>query len=198
MIDRALNNPIEAHLHAIVALVTSYNLYRLAERVRRRATFLMRAEKGDCRKLLAVRDALIMALYAANAPAGWANAFCDGSSLSRNNERHAGIGVIVLSESGQRITQLFSYIGNKSAFEAEAQAVSVVLRAAVKLHLSRIRVHTDNKALVRLWREHRRDTRLDAIRAHVAQVEKLQLCAIPRLHNQAANNLAKQAALSRK
>lgn len=196
IIDGALNDPTRSHLQAILTLVTPNNVYRLAERVRRLSTRLIRHKHKNTKNLLAVRDALIMALYAEISPAGWANAWCDGSSMIHNDEHRAGVGVVIYSQRWQCIAQTSRAEGNKTAFEAEIQAIAFALDTAMVHHLPRIRVHTDNKALAQLWREHRRDSRLAAIRERAANFERLQICAIPRLHNQAANRLAKQAASS--
>lgn len=193
IIDRVLDDPSEAHQHVILDLVTHYNVYNLAERVRRRSTLLLRSRRKNHQNLLALRDTLIMALYAENSPAGWANAFCDGSSVTVNYERHGGIGVIIYSQTGECIAQTSLPVGNKNAFEAEVEAVALAIHTATAHNLARIRIHTDNKALAYLWRGHRQDSRLAAIYRLAARIEKLQIRAIPRLHNQAANRLAKQA-----
>jgi ribonuclease HI len=192
-----LNDPTGPYHQAILALITPNNVYRFAERVRRRSTRLIRCKQKNGKNLLAIRDALIMSLYAETAPPGWVNAWCDGSSVTHNNERRAGVGVVIFSQHWDCIAQISRAEGNKTAFEAEIKAVAFTLDTAVAHNITRIRVHTDNKALAHLWRQHRRDARLAEIRKRAANFMKLQICAIPRLHNQAANRLAKQAASSR-
>jgi ribonuclease HI len=84
-------------------------------------------------------------------------------------------------------------VGCKTAFEAELTALTVVLEIALAHDIDRLRVHTDSKALVQLWQQHREDPRLAPVRALGARFAGLHLHAIPRLHNQVANALAKQA-----
>ncbi|WP_455211124.1 ribonuclease H family protein [Kaarinaea lacus] len=196
IINRALTDPSETNLQAVGALVTRQNVYRLAERVRRRATVLTRHNRKDYQNLQHRRDALIMVLYAKTSPAGWANAWCDGSSITHDDGCRAGIGAIVFSPDAHRLAQTSVFVGNKTAFEAEVQAIIRTLQICASLNITKVRIHTDNKGLVQLWREHRQDSRLTTIRHHAREFEKLQIRAIPRLHNQATNALAKRAALS--
>lgn len=197
IIDRILINSTGANFQAICSRVTSNNVYGLAERVRRRSTKLMHYKYKNAKNLLAVRDTLIMALYAAISPTGWANAWCDGSSVPHNNDRHAGVGVVIYSRHWYCIAQISRAIGNKTALEAEIQAIACALDTAMAYHITRIRVHTDNKALAQLWRANRNDARLTVIHELAVNFERLHIYAIPRLHNQTANRLAKQAASSR-
>lgn len=193
IIDHALTEPGPAQQQALLALVTPENLQALAERLRRRATRLGRRERQQAQDILAVRNELLMALYAAIAPAGWANAWCDGSSIKDNATHRAGIGAVIMDTSGKCIAKISHSVGEKTAFEAEIAALVAVLESAVAHDIERLRVHTDCKALVQLWCEQRDDQRLAAIQSYLSRCKRLEIQAIPRLHNQTAHALAKQA-----
>jgi hypothetical protein len=79
------------------------------------------------------------------------------------------------------------------AFQAEIAAAFTLSRTAIDHRAERIRVHTDCKALVELWIQHRDDLRLTQLRALARRLQRFELRAIPRLHNQPANLLARQA-----
>ena len=185
--------PTPAHRDALLAAARQRDTRRVAERVRQRATRLCRREPALAQALLARRDDFIMALYADLAPRGWSNAWCDGSSRGRAAERHAGIGAVVLDASGACVSETAHYVGGKTAFEAELTALTVVLEIALAHDIERLRVHTDSRALVQLWQEHREDPRLAPVRALGSRFRGLHIYAIPRLHNQVANALARQA-----
>lgn len=193
IIDRALLQPTMQHLAEVLSSAKQWDTPRLAERIRRRATWLTRHERPLAQQLLTHRDQLIMALYANLAPEGWASAWCDGSSTGRASERHAGIAAVLMDASGNCLSRFSRYVGNKNVFDAELAALAAVLEAAVTFNLEQLRVHTDSKALVQLWHEQRDDPRLAALRPLAAQFKGLQILAIPRLHNQVAHVLAKQA-----
>jgi len=193
VIDRALLQPTPQHRNALLAQARLRETPRLAERVRQRATRLGRHEPALARALLSRRDDLTMALYADLAPPGWANAWCDGSSSRQASGLHAGVGVVVLDASGTCIGETGRYVGDKTAFQAELTALMLVLEIALAHDIERLRVHTDSKALAQLWQEHRQDPRLAPVRALGSRFKGLHIDAIPRLHNQVANALAKQA-----
>jgi len=193
VIDRALLQPAAQHRDELLAQAQQRDTQQLAERVRQRATRLGRHEPGRTQQLLTRRDELIMALYADLAPRGWANAWCDGSSSRQASELHAGIGAVVLDASGTCISETGRHVSGKTAFEAELMALTVVLEIALAHDIERLRVHTDSKALVQLWQQHRDDPRLAPVRALGPRFKGLHIHAIPRLHNQVANALAKQA-----
>ena len=194
VIDRALFQPNTQHLEELLSLAKTRDTQCLAERVRQRATWLGRHEREQTQHILSNRDELIMALYASLAPEGWANAWCDGSSLRQASELHAGIGAVLLDTTGKCIRQISRYVGGKSAFEAEVIALVAVLEDALIHHIERLRVHSDCKALVQLWHEQREDPRLAPVRLLNSRFKGLHISAIPRLHNQVANALAKRAA----
>ena len=194
VIDRALVQPTMQHREELLALAKQRDTQRLAERVRRRATRLSCHERRQAQHILGNRDELIMALYAGRAPEGWANAWSDGSSHRRAAELHAGIGAVLLDKRGQCISRISRYVAGKSAFEAEITALVAVLEDALRYHIERLRVNSDCKALVQLWYEQREDPRLAPVRLLASRFKGLHINAIPRLHNQTANALAKQAA----
>lgn len=194
VIDRALLEPTPAHQRETQALARDRDAQRLAERIRRRATWLGRHERGSTQQILAIRDELIMSLYAGLAPEGWASAWCDGSSIKRASTLRAGIGVVLMGPTGECIARISRYVGENSAFEAEVAALVAALETASEHHVERIRLHSDSRALVQLWQEKRKDRRLDPVHALVSRFKRIDIRAIPRLHNQAANALAKQAA----
>lgn len=197
VIDHALTQPTASHQQEVLALVTHQDVERLAERIRRRATWLGHHKRQQAQPILATRDELIMALYTRLTPEGWANAWCDGSSRKCNSTCHAGIGIILLDATGKRVTDISRYVGNKSAFDAEVAALVMALETAAGQHIDRLRVHTDSKALAQLWHERREDPRLVPIHQLTSSFKRIQIRAIPRLHNQAADALAKQAATSK-
>jgi hypothetical protein len=82
------------------------------------------------------------------------------------------------------------------AFDAEIAALAAVIGIAIESQLQRLRVYTDNYGLAQLWREKRHDKRLEKIRELGEKLERLSVFPIPRLHNQSANALAKQAVRS--
>ena len=181
------------HREDVLSSAKQQDAPRLAERIRRRATWLARHDRPQAQQLLTHRDELIMAVYADLAAEGWASAWCDGSSTGRASERHAGIAAVLMDASGNCLSRLSRYVGNKNAFDAELAALAAVLEAAATSNLEKLRVHTDSKALVQLWHERREDPRLAAVRPLAARFKGLHILAVPRLHNQVANVLAKQA-----
>lgn len=196
VIDRALFQPTMQHREELLSLAKKRDTQRLAERVRQRATRLGRQKRTQVQQLLGNRDELIMALYADLPPVGWANAWCDGSSTRQASELHAGVGAVLLDPSGKRISQISRYVGGKNAFDAEITALAAVLEDASTHHIEQLKVHTDSKALAQLWHEQREDPRLAALRLLASRFKRLQFRAVPRLHNQVANALAKQATLN--
>lgn len=194
VIDRALTRPTASRQQEVLALVAYHDVEHLAERIRRRATWLGRHKRQQVKPILATRDELIMAVYTRLTPDGWASAWCDGSSRKYDSKCHAGIGIILLDATGKRVTDISRYVGSKSAFDAELAALATVLEAATGHHIDRLMVYTDSKALAQLWHERREDPRLVPIRQLTSSFKRIRIRAIPRLHNQAANALAKQAA----
>lgn len=193
VIDQALLVPSSQHQQQLVNVTNTIPITPLAERVRKRATLLGKRHKGDISQLLATRDELIMALYAATVPQGWACAWCDGSSIKLDAHYQAGIGGIVMDSKGSVIIRISRTIGDYHAYEAELAAVAAVINSALEYQLRRLWVFTDNHGLAQLWQEHRDDYRLVEIRHLASDLDRFALQALPRHHNQPANALAKAA-----
>lgn len=193
MIDQALLVPSSQHHQQLVPFTQTIPVVSLADRVRKRATLLSKRQRENTRQLLATRDQLIMALYAAIVPQGWACAWCDGSSIKQDSHYQAGLGGIVLEPEGTVIARISRGIGDHHAFEAELAAVTAVIQAALDHQQRRLWVYTDNHGLAQLWHAHRDDNRLAEIRRLRAGLERFALQALPRRHNQPANALAKAA-----
>ena len=194
LIDQALLAPSADHQQQLVQLTQTLPVTPLADRLRKRATWICKRRREDTRQLLATRDALIMALYAAMVPTGWACGWCDGSSIKQDATYQAGIGGIVMVSQGPVIVRISRAIGDRQAFEAEVAAVVAVIRAALDQQQRRLWVYTDNSGLARLWQTHREDDRLAELRQLSVQLDRFALQALPRRHNQPANALAKAAA----
>jgi ribonuclease HI len=193
VIDKALLALSPQQQQRVLQLTHECPVAKLAERIRRRATVLAKRRHGESGQIQSVRDALILALYASTVPRGWACAWCDGSSVKMNAEHHAGIGGIVMDSDGTVIARISRPVGDLDAFAAEITALAAVISIAIENGQQRIRVYTDNHGLARLWQEKPDDKRLEKIRESGAKLERLSVFAIPRLHNQSANALAKQA-----
>jgi ribonuclease HI len=193
-IDRALLTPTKDRRRNVLALLADYNVNRLAEQIRRRATRLGRQQHQINSQIILIRDGLIMDLYANLTPEGWATAWCDGSSSQTDNVRVAGTGVVVIDAKGKCVARTGRFIGHKTAFEAETSALVAALEIARRNNIKNMRIYTDSKALAQLWQKQREDPRLTQVRQGAKNLKQLEICAIPRLHNQTANALAKHAA----
>ena len=195
LIDAALVDLTPQRRQQVVQLAEHSTVEQIAGRIHRRATLSGKQRTRETQRILAARDELTMALYAAMAPPGWAVAWCDGSSLKIDSRRHAGIGGIVMDGTAQVVARISRSIGEQHAFAAELAALEAVMQAARAHGLRRLRVYTDNPGLAQLWRERRTDERLAEIRHLAAGLERFSLKAIPRRYNQPADSLARQAAL---
>lgn len=193
LIDQVLMEPGIDRCHELEHLARQIPVQRLAERIRQRATALGKPQRAARAALLARRDALIEAVYAAVVPTGWSCAWIDGASRQSGTRRNAGIGGILLDSDGRRIAQISRAIGEQDAFGAELAALTAMIRCALEHRQPRLWVYTDNDALIHLWQEQREDRSLDEVYALVGQLEKFVIQAIPRLHNQPSNTLARAA-----
>jgi len=193
VIDQALVAPSSRHQQQLLQFTQSIAVRSLADRVRKRATLLGKRQREHTRQILATRDELIMALYAATTPPGWACAWCDGSSIKLDGHYQAGIGGIMLEPKGTLVARISRAIGDYHAFEAELAAVAAIIRTALEHQQKRLWVYTDNYGLAQLWQAHRADNRLAEIRQLSAELERFALQALPRRHNQPANALARAA-----
>lgn len=192
LIDAALLDPACRRAWAVSLALPKHEVAPLAERVRRRATLLTRRARTQTVSILDARENLIQALYARDSPRGWCTAWCDGAT----DVSAAGIGGLLLDTQGQEVGRWSHVISPRDPFATEIAALVAALDFATVHRVGRLRVYTDCVALVRLWHEHRADDRLDTVGARTTQFARLQLRALPRLHNQPANRLAR-AALAR-
>jgi ribonuclease HI len=190
VVDAALHTPAGEPLAALLRLRPRIGAEALAERVRQRATVLARRQRARTAALLETREVLILRLYAEAAPRGWFAAWCDGSVRTTPTRRIAGIGGVVLDPEGHMAAEFSRRADGMNAFDAEIAALTTTLEVALSRHATRLRVHTDCDALAKLWREKRSDPRLAPVRMHARALDRFELRALPRLHNQAANTLA--------
>lgn len=189
LIDVALLEPGRQRAWEATRALHNFDHTQLPERIRRRATQLARRMRAQAAAILAARDNLIEALYARDSPRGWCTAWCDGA----NDASAAGIGGLVLDPQGQKLRQWSQGISPRDPFATEIAALAAALDFAAVHSIARLRVYSDCVALVRLWHEHRADDRLGTVRGRAAQLARLQVRALPRLHNQPANRLARAA-----
>jgi ribonuclease HI len=189
VIDCALQQATDVRFRAAVRLRATLSTHRLAERVRRRATVLARRDRRLSAQLLQARDRLILALYADATPAGWHTAWCDGSIAA--GKPGAGIGGLLMDSAGQIVTELARRVADLAPFEAEIAALVAMFKVARAKGVRRLRVYSDCGAAVRLWRRSRDDPRLAALAALAREFRHLEICALPREHNQPAHRLAK-------
>jgi ribonuclease HI len=193
IVDNALLAPTDGNHEKLKQLAKAGDPGPLAERIRRRATLLARRRNDDPAPLLCLRDELILAVYAAMAPKGWSCGWADGASFDTNGHRQAGIGGLLMDSDGTVIERISRLIGEADALAAELAALTAVMQCAAERQQKRLWLYTDNRGLVQLWDEHRDDRRLDELRRRAAVLERFTLRAIPRLHNQPANALARAA-----
>jgi ribonuclease HI len=168
----------------------------LAEKVRRRAAQLTRLARARRAALIEARDAIILAVYAQAVANGWRTAWCDGSSVTTAGRQAAGIGGVIVDRHGHLLAQVARRLAGRehSPLEAEIAAASAVLALALDAGIKRVRLYSDCKGLVDLWFGRRGDARLAALRALGQQLSGLQICLVPRQHNQVAHRLARAAA----
>jgi ribonuclease HI len=191
VIDRALEQPTDAHVLEAMHLREIGSTRRLAERVRRRGTVLARRERKHRAEIVRARDKLILAIYAGATPAGWHTAWCDGSGAEGAGPRAAGIGGLVMDPEGRIVAQVTRRVGGLAPFEAEIAALLSTLRVAREKGVQRLRVYTDCDALAQLWRRQRDDPRLQEVSAVAREFRRLAVRSLPRQHNQPAHRLAK-------
>jgi ribonuclease HI len=193
IVDNALLAPTDKNREQLRLLSKASTPGPLAERLRRRATLLGKRRGDDRTPLLRLRDELILAVYAAVAPKGWSCGWADGASFKTDGHRQAGIGGLLMDSDGTVIERISRSIGEEDAFAAELAALIAVMQCATERQQKRLWLYTDNRGLVQLWNEHRDDNRLDELRRQATGLERFTLRAIPRLHNQPANALARAA-----
>ncbi|MGX2042070.1 ribonuclease H family protein [Methylocaldum sp. MU1018] len=169
----------------------------LAERIRRHAARKVRGQPIRAQMILQIRDRLMRAVYASRLPADGFSAWCDGSSVSTASAAANGIGAIVTDAHGELVAERSDRIpAGITPFDTEIAALEGALALALEHGATYLRAHTDCPALVRLWRRHPHDRRFVAIRRLVRRLDRFELRAVPREHNQPAHRLAKTAAQS--
>jgi hypothetical protein len=199
---RRLNRAIDAQLLApdgvgpegVLRVEGTREAVRLAERVRRRATLLGKARRGQREAMRRARDHLILHLYAGAAPAGWHVAWSDGSVSRGAGHRRAGIGGLLLGPQDRAVlAEISAPAVPDDALSVELAAVTAVLRAALDLGAQRLRLYTDCDALVTLWLRHREDPRLTELHGLALWLHRFELRGVPRQHNPLAHRLARRA-----
>lgn len=195
LIDAALLDPRRHETGAVARAFPRTDVTTLCERVRRRATVLARRARTQAAAILAARDHLIQALYARDSPRGWCTAWCDGSG---NGSQPGAVGGVLVDAHGRVIGQWSRMVPARDPFATEIAALASAFAFAAAHGAARLRVYTDCVALVRLWHAQRADERLDAARARARALAQVQLRALPRLHNQLANRLARAARARRR
>jgi ribonuclease HI len=195
-VDRALGDPDGAGREAVLRHAAAQGVARAAERLRRRATLLVKRNPQAAHGILAARDALMLAIYRQAAPGGWFVAWCDGSVKPGTDRSRAGIGGIVMDREGKVVTTLSGPVAADTAFDTEIAALAAVLHAAIDHGAERLCVYTDCAALVRHSDRHRRDRRLADVRKSMGELPDVELRLIPRKHNQPAHALALARAVS--
>jgi ribonuclease HI len=191
IVDNALLAPTDGNHEQLKQLAKASTPGPLTERIRRRATLLAKRRSDDPAPLLRLRDELILAVYAAKVPKGWSCGWADGASFKTDGHRQAGIGGLLMDSGGTVIERISRSIGEADAFAAELAALIAVMQCATERQQKRLWLYTDNRGLVQLWNEHRDDKRLNKLSGQAASLERFTLRAIPRLHNQPANALAR-------
>ncbi|SDZ15853.1 Reverse transcriptase-like [Nitrosomonas sp. Nm33] len=190
ILDQALLNPTSSHRHQIQQLIPTHHVEKLVERLRKRAIILSKQQPYQRHSILEARDALILTLYAAAAPRGWACAWCDGSYIKIDAQQRAGIGAILMDDQGEIVARIGQAIGAQDSFTAELTAVVAIMQTALKHDQRQLWVYCDNYGLIQLWCEQRHDSRLAEIRRLAATLDRFSLHPIPRQHNQPAHRLA--------
>lgn len=123
--------------------------------------------------------------------------YTDGAS--RGNPGKAGIGVIILDDSGQILAKENEYIGIATNNVAEYKAVILGLQKAVEIGATKVKLFADSQLLVRqLSGEYR--VRNEGLKPLFLEVKKLsqefeefEAIHIPREENKEADGLANQA-----
>lgn len=125
------------------------------------------------------------------------NIFIDGAS--KNNPGPAGIGVVILDETGKCLKKIYKYIGKASNNAAEYTALLFALEEALILKLKDISIKSDSQLLVRqLNGEYK--VKSDNIkplyllaRHMIAVFDKIEIVYIERQKNKEADRLASLA-----
>jgi ribonuclease HI len=188
-IERALLRYARANVERVLELARREDASRAADRVRLRARRLAKAQAALRGPVLAAADALILRVYHAAAPAGWLCGWCDATVV----RDRAAVGALLLDRRAREFACISEPIAPCKPFEAEIAALEATLQAAAARGPQRICVYTDCDALVALWLQRRRDARLSAVRVLARRLRRFELRLVPRRHNKAAHQLAREA-----
>jgi ribonuclease HI len=114
--------------------------------------------------------------------------FTDGAS--RGNPGHAGIGVILFNEAGDKILQDFRYIGQTTNNEAEYRALLLALDRAYEVTQDTIECYLDSELVVRQItgryqvKSEKMARFLAEVRERVARFRQASFHNVPREHPQ--------------
>lgn len=123
--------------------------------------------------------------------------YIDGAA--RGNPGDAGIGIIVNDAQGEKIRELYKYIGHTSNNVAEYTALVYALQEALILGLKDIVIHSDSELLVKQLNGEYRVKNLN-LKTYYEQFlhlkagfDKLEIKQISREENRQTDKLANQA-----
>lgn len=74
-------------------------------------------------------------------------AFTDGAS--RGNPGESGIGVVINTESGERVASMYGYIGKTTNNIAEYTALQTCLKQVIAMECTELIVHSDSELMVK-------------------------------------------------
>lgn len=125
--------------------------------------------------------------------------FTDGAS--RGNPGHAGIGVLIFDEKGEKILQDFRYIGQTTNNEAEYRALLLALDRAYEITQDTVECYLDSELVVRqitgryAVKSEKMARFLAEVKERIARFSRASFQHVPREHPrlQLADKLANRA-----
>jgi ribonuclease HI len=129
--------------------------------------------------------------------ASWITAYCDGGS--RGNPGPAGYGVYIEDEQGQKVEELYEFLGVKTNNVAEYSGLLAALEFALEEGYSRLRVVADSELMVKQmqgkYRVNSPDLRplYDEAKRRVARLDGFRIEHVLRGKNKHADRLANLA-----
>lgn len=133
----------------------------------------------------------------ATAPSGVLVMHIDGAS--RGNPGDAAFGVYVADEAGQRVAELFGFLGRATNNVAEYQALLHGLEFALRRGARRVRVFSDSELVVKQINGQYRVRHADMLplfqraRGLLSRFERAEVSHVRREYNKDADRLANQA-----
>ncbi len=127
----------------------------------------------------------------------WITAYCDGGS--RGNPGPAGYGVYLEDEQGQKVDELYEFLGVKTNNVAEYSGLLAALEFALEEGYSRLRVVADSELMVKQmqgkYRVNSPDLRplYDEAKRRVAKLDAFRIEHVLRGKNKHADRLANLA-----